>query len=86
MMHQVKGVTQFDRAIKLQPRSCEPYTIKRNIREVAYEVELWEELEYICNIFHVSRLWWYILNPTHILARDLGIVRLHPTLHMSNAH
>ena len=51
-----KGVVRFGKRGKLSPRYIGPYRIIRKVGEVAYKLELPEELQGIHNTFHVSNL------------------------------
>ena len=52
---------------KLKPRYIGPYRILRRIEPLVYCLELYLELSQIHNVFHVSMLKWYILDPSHNL-------------------
>nr|XP_048330672.1 uncharacterized protein LOC125422631 [Ziziphus jujuba var. spinosa] len=62
-----KRVVRFGRRGKLSPRYNGPYEITERIGPVAYRLVLPEELAQVHNIFHVSMLWKYIVDPSHIL-------------------
>nr|GFB34250.1 putative reverse transcriptase domain-containing protein [Tanacetum cinerariifolium] len=51
-----KGVVRFGKRGKLNPRYVEPFKMLEEIRKVAYELELPEELSRVHNMFHVSNL------------------------------
>ncbi|XP_024963608.1 uncharacterized protein LOC112503860 [Cynara cardunculus var. scolymus] len=51
-----KGVVRFGKQGKLSPRYIGPYKIIERVGEVAYKLELPEELQGIHNTFHVSNL------------------------------
>ncbi|KAI3672993.1 hypothetical protein L6452_39099 [Arctium lappa] len=51
-----KGVVRFRKRGKLSPRYIGPYKIIKRVGEVAYKLELPEELQGIHNTFHVSNL------------------------------
>ena len=51
-----KNVVRFGKRGKLSPRYVGPYKIIKKIGEVAYKLELPEELQGIHNTFHVSNL------------------------------
>ncbi|KAI3748391.1 hypothetical protein L6452_11427 [Arctium lappa] len=51
-----KGVVRFGKRGKLSPRYIGPYKIIKRVGEVAYKLELPEELQGIHNTFHVSNL------------------------------
>ena len=62
-----KGVVRFQQKGKLNPRYIGPFRILERIGPVAYRLELSPELSWIHNVFHVSMLKKYILDPSHIL-------------------
>ena len=62
-----KGVIRFQQRGKLNPRYIGPFRILERIGPVAYRLELPSELSWIHNVFHVSMLKKYVLNPSHIL-------------------
>ncbi|GJU71738.1 hypothetical protein Tco_1263143 [Tanacetum coccineum] len=51
-----KGVVRFGKRGKLNPRYVGPFKVLKKIREVAYKLELPEELSRVHNTFHVSNL------------------------------
>ncbi|GJT31124.1 retrotransposon protein, putative, ty3-gypsy subclass [Tanacetum coccineum] len=51
-----KGVVSFGKWGKLNPRYVGPFKVLKKIREVAYKLELPEELSRVHNTFHVSNL------------------------------
>ncbi|XP_047260397.1 uncharacterized protein LOC124893436 [Capsicum annuum] len=52
----MKGVTRFGKKGKLSPRYIGPYKITKRVRQVAYELELPQELSMVHPVFHVSML------------------------------
>ncbi|EOY08687.1 Uncharacterized protein TCM_023737 [Theobroma cacao] len=63
----MKGVIQFAKRGKLNPRYIGPFHIIKRIRLVAYRLELPSKLDRIYNVFHVSMLKKYVLDPSQIL-------------------
>nr|GEZ59993.1 putative reverse transcriptase domain-containing protein [Tanacetum cinerariifolium] len=51
-----KGVVRFGKRGKLNPRYVGPFKVLEEIRKVAFELELFEELSRAHNTFHVSNL------------------------------
>ncbi|GJQ94617.1 hypothetical protein Tco_0005756 [Tanacetum coccineum] len=51
-----KGVVRFGKRGKLNPRHVGPFKVLEKVREVAYKLELPEELSRVHNTFHVSNL------------------------------
>nr|XP_028946861.1 uncharacterized protein LOC114820411 [Malus domestica] len=62
-----KGVVRFGKRGKLSPRYVGPYQIIKRIGAVVYRLELPPELSPIHNVFHVSMLRKYVLDPSHII-------------------
>ena len=52
---------------KLSPRYIGPYEILERVRPMTYRLALPMEMSKIHNVFHVSVLRKYILDPTHVL-------------------
>ena len=63
----MKGVIQFQKKGKLNPRYIDPFRILERIGPVAYRLELPLESSRIHNVFHVSMLRKYISDPSHAL-------------------
>ncbi|GJR35962.1 putative reverse transcriptase domain-containing protein [Tanacetum coccineum] len=51
-----KGVVHFGKRGKLNPRYVGPFKVLKKVKEVAYKLELPEELSRVHNTFHVSNL------------------------------
>ncbi|GJW20101.1 hypothetical protein Tco_0030723 [Tanacetum coccineum] len=51
-----KGVVRLGKRGKLNPRYIEPFNVLEKVGEVAYKLELPEELSRVHNTFHVSNL------------------------------
>ncbi|GJT15662.1 hypothetical protein Tco_0874368 [Tanacetum coccineum] len=51
-----KGVIRFGKQGKLNPRYVRPFKVLEKVGEVAYKLELPEELSRVYNTFHVSNL------------------------------
>ena len=62
-----KGISRFGIRGKLNPRYVGPFEILERIGEVAYRLALPPSLAGVHNIFHVSMLKKYLLDPSHIM-------------------
>ncbi|OMO65975.1 reverse transcriptase [Corchorus capsularis] len=62
-----KGVIRFCKGGKLAPRYIGPFEIVERIGPVAYRLNLPSELGRIHDVFHVSMLRKYVLDPSHVL-------------------
>ena len=63
----MKGIMHFGKKGKLSPRYIGPYKILRRIGQVAYELELPSELEFVHPVFHVSMLRKCIGDPSRVV-------------------
>ena len=73
-----KKVLRFGKKGKLSPRFIGPYEILERVGLVAYRLALPPMLDKIHNVFHVSMLWRYRSDPSHILPPD--VVDIEPNL------
>ncbi|KAA3461709.1 DNA/RNA polymerases superfamily protein [Gossypium australe] len=73
-----RKVIRFGRKGKLSPRFIRPYEVTDRIGLVAYRLALPPELEKIHDIFHVSMLRRYHLDPSHVIV--LTEVEIQPDL------
>ena len=62
-----KKILRFGRKGKLSPRFIGPYEILERVGPVAYRLALPPELAKLYDVFHVSMLWRYRSDPSHIL-------------------
>ncbi|KAL6191509.1 hypothetical protein ACLB2K_037899 [Fragaria x ananassa] len=62
-----KGVIRFGKRGKLSLRYIGPYEIIERVGSLAYRLVLPPELSRIHNVFHVSMLRKYIVDPSHVL-------------------
>ena len=63
----MKGVIRFGKKGKLSPKFVGPFEILKRIGKVAYELAFPPTLAGVHNVFHVSMLRKYILDPSHVL-------------------
>ncbi|XP_073137354.1 uncharacterized protein [Henckelia pumila] len=63
----LKGVMRFGKKGKLAPRFVGPFKILDRVGTLAYSVALPPNLAGVHNVFHVSMLWKYVSNPSHVL-------------------
>lgn len=66
-MSQLKGVLRFERKGKLAPRYIGPYSIIEKIGVTAYKLELPTEMAKLHNVFYVSMLRKFVMDPSHVL-------------------
>ena len=66
----MKGINISGKKGKLSPRFIGPYEIFEKVRNVAYKLALPPELSSVHNVFHVSMLRRYILDPSHVLRQE----------------
>ncbi|XP_017984325.1 PREDICTED: uncharacterized protein LOC108663621 [Theobroma cacao] len=74
----MKGVIRFTKRGKLNSRYIGPFRIIERIGPVAYRLELRLKLDWIHNVFHVSMLKKYVLDPSHIV--ETPPIELHEDL------
>ena len=55
---------------KLSPRFIGPFEILKHVGEVAYRLAMPPALSGVHNVFHVSMLWKYVSDLTHILSYE----------------
>nr|GFA92405.1 putative reverse transcriptase domain-containing protein [Tanacetum cinerariifolium] len=65
-----KGVMRFKNKGKLSPRFIRPFIILKRVSEVAYVLELPEEMKGINNTFHVSYLRKCLADESSVIALD----------------
>ncbi|KAL0550166.1 hypothetical protein IC582_014669 [Cucumis melo] len=63
----MKGVLRFARRGKLSPRFVGPFEILERIGPVAYRLALPPSLSTVYDVFHVSMLRKYVLDPSHVV-------------------
>ncbi|WMV29316.1 hypothetical protein MTR67_022701 [Solanum verrucosum] len=70
----MKGVMRFGKKGKLSPRYIGPYRISKRIDNVAYELELPQELVAVHPVFHISMLNKCMGDPSLIIpTENIGI-------------
>ncbi|WMV42221.1 hypothetical protein MTR67_035606 [Solanum verrucosum] len=66
----MKGVMRFGKKGKLSPRYIGPYRISKRMDNVAYELELLQELKAVHLVFHISMLKKCIGDPSLIIPAE----------------
>ncbi|WMV29825.1 hypothetical protein MTR67_023210, partial [Solanum verrucosum] len=70
----MKGVMRFGKKGNLSPRYIGPYKISNRMGNIAYELELPQELAAIHPVFHISMLKKCMGDPSPIIpTEDIGI-------------
>ena len=62
-----RGVVRFGKRGKLSPRLIGPFEVLERVGAVAYRLALPPSLLGVHEVFHVSMLWKYTLNPAHMV-------------------
>ena len=62
-----RGVVRFGKWGKLLPRYIGPFKIHERVGTVAYQLALPPSLSGVHEVFHVSMLWKYTPDPTHVV-------------------
>ena len=62
-----RGVIKFGKWGKLSPRYIRPFEVLERVGIVAYRLSLPPSLSSVHDIFHVSMLRKYTLDPTHVV-------------------
>ena len=62
-----RGVVKFGKRGKLLPRFIGPFEILERVGTVAYRLPLPPSLSGVHEVFHVSMLWKYTPDPTHVV-------------------
>ena len=63
----MKGIMRFGNKGKLSPHYIGPFEILEHVGAVAYQLALPPDLSMIHPVFHVSMLWKYMHDPSHVL-------------------
>lgn len=67
----MKGIMRFGKKGKLSPYYIGPYRILRRIGQVAYELELPQELAVVHPVFHVSMLKKFMRDPSLVVPTEI---------------
>ena len=62
-----RGVVRFDKRGKLSPRFIRPFEILERVGTIAYQLALPSSMLVVHEVFHVSMLQKYALDPTHVV-------------------
>ena len=62
-----RGVVRFGKRGKLLPRFIRPFEILEMAGTVAYRLALPPSMSGVHEVFHVSMLWRYTPDPTHVV-------------------
>ncbi|KAL0553613.1 hypothetical protein IC582_007513 [Cucumis melo] len=63
----MNGVLRFEKKGKLSPRFVGPFEVLERIGPVAYRLALPPSLSTVHDVFHVSMLRKYVVDPTHVV-------------------
>ncbi|XP_075481195.1 uncharacterized protein LOC142521907 [Primulina tabacum] len=63
----MKGVMLFGKNDKLSPRFIAPFEILESVGALSYKVALLPNLAGVHNVFHISMLWKYMSNSSHVM-------------------
>ena len=55
---------------KLSPRYIGPHEIIEKLNPISYHLDLRVDLKYIHNVFHISQLKKYVLDPNHAIVAE----------------
>lgn len=58
---------RFGKQGKLNARFIGPFKILKKIGQVAYELALPPDLAHVHNVFHMSMLRKYVMDPSHVI-------------------
>ena len=62
-----KGVVTFEKRGKLSLRFIGPFEILKRVGTIAYRLALPLSMSDVHEVFHVSMLWKYTLDPAHVV-------------------
>nr|XP_016513971.1 PREDICTED: uncharacterized protein LOC107830828 [Nicotiana tabacum] len=63
----MKGIMRFGNRGKLSPRFISPFELLERVVEVAYKLALPPSLSGVYPVFHVSMIWRYHADRSHVL-------------------
>ncbi|XP_073017873.1 uncharacterized protein [Primulina eburnea] len=63
----MKGVVRFSKSGNLNPRYVGLFEILEKVGTLAYHLALPPDMSRIHNVFHISQLWKYVPDPSHVL-------------------
>lgn len=75
----MRGMIRFRRKSKLSPLHIGPFEIIHVVGEVAYELALPQDFAVVRPVFHVSMLWIYIPDSSHVFRWDSVLLDDHLT-------
>ncbi|WMV37969.1 hypothetical protein MTR67_031354 [Solanum verrucosum] len=71
----MKGVMRFGKKAKLSPRYIGPYKTSKRVGNVAYELELPQELAAVHPVFHISMLKKCMSDPSLIIPTEDIVIK-----------
>ena len=62
-----RGVVRFSKRGKLSPRFIGPFEILKRVGTISYRLALPPSMSGVHEVFHISMLWRYTLDPAHVV-------------------
>ena len=62
-----RGVVRFEKRGKLSPRFIRPFEKLKRVGTIAYRLALLPSIYGVYEVFHISMLWKYTLDPAHVV-------------------
>ena len=81
-----KGVVRFGKQGKLSSRYIRPFEVLERVGTVSYWLALLLSLLSVHVVFHISMLWKYTLNPTHVVDWSELVVDADGTFEEGSVH